>query len=691
VVFDEASQVRVADAVGAMGRGRSVVVVGDSKQMPPTSFAESAFAGDDIEPDSTGDTVEDEESILTECVQARVKRHRLTWHYRSQDESLIAFSNQHYYEGKLSSFPAPAVGNAAVSLVQVGGQFHRSGKGALLRTNPIEAEAVVAEVRRRFDASPAALPSIGVVTFNLQQRAHIEGLLRDVEDSRIVEALDDSEGLFVKNLENVQGDERDVILFSTAFSANQKGVLPLNFGPLNRVGGERRLNVAVTRARRQIMVFSSFEPSDMRTEDTSSIGVKHLRTYLDMAAHGPSVLPGDPRRRTTPDRHRDQIALELQKRGLTVRTNVGLSDFTLDLVLADPSAPDQPLVAVLLDGPTWANRLTARDRDALPQEVLAGVLGWPAVERVWLPTWLADPDEVVDRLVDAVQGAHRNASSEGTEVQPTLSPETPDGCETDSSDLQPAEPDLLESDLIRSQSSPPMTIDSPSRSSHQPTSGYEQLYAPKSSEPNQAFRTAPAAPAPANGDIAWSPRAEVFVPWTVRPLGAVDVLDSLPFRWAAERVTAAILEVVTAEGPIHTERLARLVANSFGLNRVVGSRKSAILAHLPQTLRTDSAEPVIWPTERNPDHWTGFRRSASEKNDRPIEHIALREIGNAMVASVKEAAGFHRDELHREVLQVFGMRRRTASVLERLDTALELAIRSRRLQTEPDGLIIARS
>jgi hypothetical protein len=151
-----------------------------------------------------------------------------------------------------------------------------------------------------------------------------------------------------------------------------------------------------------------------------------------------------------------------------------------------------------------------------------------------------------------------------------------------------------------------------------------------------------------------------------------------------------MLEVVTAEGPIHTERLARLVANSFGLNRVVGSRKSAILAHLPQTLRTDSSEPVIWPTERNPDHWTGFRRSASEKNDRPIEHIALREIGNAMVASVREAAGFHRDELHREVLQVFGMRRRTPSVLERLDAALELAIRSHRLQTEPDGLIVAR-
>jgi hypothetical protein len=211
VVFDEASQVRVADAIGAMGRARSVVVVGDSKQMPPTSFADSSFAGDDPEADAGGETVEDEESILTECVQARVERQRLTWHYRSQDESLIAFSNQHYYDGGLSSFPAPAAGRAGVSLVRVDGHFHRSGSRALLRTNPVEAEAVVTEIRRRFAMSPSALPSVGVVTFNQQQRAYVEGLLRDADDPRLAEALDDPDGLFVKNLENVQGDERDVI------------------------------------------------------------------------------------------------------------------------------------------------------------------------------------------------------------------------------------------------------------------------------------------------------------------------------------------------------------------------------------------------------------------------------------------------------------------------------------------------
>src|SRR3712207_4168510 len=220
VVFDEASQIRVADAVGALGRARAAVVVGDSRQMPPMSFAEPTYGGtDDDAVELLRTSVEDEESILSECVQARVPRQWLSWHYRSHDESLIAFSNANYYDNRLSSFPAPTHGRPSadvdgrgISLIRVNGTFHRTGAGRLLRTNPMEAKAVVAEVRRRFDASPDVVPSIGVVTFNAQQRAYIEGLLRDTGDERLVEALDrtDGEGLFVKNLENVQGDERDV-------------------------------------------------------------------------------------------------------------------------------------------------------------------------------------------------------------------------------------------------------------------------------------------------------------------------------------------------------------------------------------------------------------------------------------------------------------------------------------------------
>jgi hypothetical protein len=607
VVFDEASQVRVADAVGAMGRARSVVVVGDSKQMPPTSFAESAFGA--VDPDEPGDVVEDEESILGECVQARVERQRLTWHYRSQDESLIAFSNHHYYDGALSSFPAPAAsgGERGVSLVRVDGTFHRSGGAGVLRTNPVEARAVVEEVRRRFDASPDELPSLGVVTFNQPQRACVEGLLRDTGDPRIVEALDDAaEGLFVKNLENVQGDERDVILFSTAFSVTERGVLPLNFGPLNRVGGERRLNVAVTRARRQVVVFSSFDPAQLRAEETSSVGVRHLRTYLDVAAGG--ALPVGSRWRAVVDRHRDEVAAALRAAGLVVAVDVGMSEFRVDLVLADPARPDVPVVAVLLDGPGWASRLTVRDRDGLPVEVLEGLLGWPAVCRVWLPEWLADPEGVVARLAAVVDAGG------AVSAPPVLEP--------------PAVP---------------------------------------------AVSVRVAAPV----DV------PEYVPWRVRSVGGVEVLDRLPAT--GSQVAAVVAEVVAAEGPVHVDRLVRLVAGAFGLARVVEARRVAIMGQVGPLVVEDD---VVWPEGVRPGEWVGYRRTP-EGVERSFEHVPAREVVNAMVAVARGAAGMVVGELRREVLAVFGGRRVTASAALRLDAALGLGVRGGRLRVGADGGVVA--
>ena len=455
VVFDEASQIRVADAVGAMGRARAVVVVGDSKQLPPSTFAESmpdaspladvrgasgVVTGPDVSvaSDAVG-AVLDEESILSECVQARVPRLWLTWHYRSRDESLVAFSNQHYYDGRLSTFPAPSSPERSgygIRLVRVAGVFHRdatrgprslrdpAGVAGLLRTNPVEAEAVVRDVLSRFAESADVVPSLGVVTLNAPQRVLVEQLLRGSGEDRVLQALDGGavgEGLFVKNLENVQGDERDTILLSTAFSADDTGRLPLNFGPLNREGGERRLNVAVTRARREVVVFSSFDPADLHAEETTSVGIKHLRSYLDLAAAGsaPRVgaaaadgpTGGGRRLLSVVDRHREQVAEGLRARGLAVRTDVGLSEFRIDLVVAFPEDPAREVLAVLLDGPAWAARRTVADRDGLPVEVLVRTLGWPAVERVWLPAWLSTPGAVLDRLEEVARAARTGSFS----------------------------------------------------------------------------------------------------------------------------------------------------------------------------------------------------------------------------------------------------------------------------------------
>jgi hypothetical protein len=393
-----------------MGRAKSVVVVGDSKQMPPTSFAEASAAVDEDE-EYNPDVVVDEESILTESVQGQVPRQWLSWHYRSQDEALIAFSNYHYYEGRLASFPAPLPANASavsghgISLVRVDGHFERKGKGKSLRTNRIEAERIVEDIRQRFWASPDTAPSLGVITFNAPQRDLIENLLRDAGDDRLFQALDEPDGLFVKNLENVQGDERDTILFSVAFSANDKGVVPLNFGPLSRPGGERRLNVAITRARREVVLYASFDPSELRAEETTQVGTKHLKAYLEMAARGVETVTDGGRRQPVIDRHRDDIADALRDEGFVVSTDVGLSDFRVDLVISDGDDPAQPLVAVLLDGTDWCERRTVADRDGLPVDVLGDLMKWPAVERVWLPEWLNRRAETVARLRQAVDAA----------------------------------------------------------------------------------------------------------------------------------------------------------------------------------------------------------------------------------------------------------------------------------------------
>ncbi|MCS5713515.1 DUF4011 domain-containing protein [Herbiconiux sp. CPCC 205716] len=669
VVFDEASQIRVADAVGAMGRAGSVVVVGDSKQMPPTSFGETAIdADDELELSAEAVAVADEESILSECVQSQVPSKWLSWHYRSQDESLITFSNHHYYESRLSSFPAPlrpternALDGYGVSMVRVNGVFNRAGKGKELRTNRIEAEAIVAEIRRRFDAAARAqadvplaefeAPSLGVVTFNAQQRDFIENLLRDTGDERILKALDyDSEGLFVKNLENVQGDERDAILFSIAFSVNDKGFLPLNFGPLQRAGGERRLNVAVTRARRQVLLFASFDPSELRAEQTSSVGVKHLKSYLEMASRGSDALAADPRRTAIFDRHRDDIAAELRMRGLAVKTDVGLSDFRVDLSVAPAATPDRPLLAVLLDGDSWRARRTVADRDGLPTEVLKNLMHWPGVERVWLPEWLHAREAVLDRLELAVADA-LSAADNGAQLARVASM-VEQALEADP-DIDDAEPHLAV---------PPTP--------------------PADAEPDLFLRSiATAAPTSTHDDLL-SP----YAPWVPRRVGSIAVLDALPRQDAARAVEAVIREIVTTEGPVQLVRLAKLVAAAFDLNKVAQSRATAILRHVPAEMTTHSTEPFAWPTDVDPTTWRGAR-SSQQRDGRSLDHVSLIEIANAMSIVAEASAGLAEPDLKREALAVFGGRRMTEAIRTRLDAALDLGIETARLRRAEAGII----
>lgn len=664
VVFDEASQIRVADAVGAMGRAASVVVVGDSKQMPPTSFAEISADPED-EQESAAMPVADEESILTECTQARVPSKWLSWHYRSQDEALIAFSNHQYYDSRLSSFPAPlrsaetmAVGpNVAdaerldhgISLVRVPGQFARSGGRGVLRTNVVEAEEIVREISLRFARSADQTPSLGVITFNVQQRDLIENMLRDAADERIGRAMDERDGLFVKNLESVQGDERDTILFSVAFSANQRGMLPLNFGPLSRAGGERRLNVAVTRARRQVVLYSSFDPVDLRAEQTSSRGIKDLKAYLELAQRGTEVRDESPLREAVNDRHREDIAAELRSHGLVVKTDVGLSDFRVDLSLASASDPSQPLVAVLLDGEGWRSRRTVADRDGLPVEVLRGLMRWPAVERVWLPAWLRERDVTVERLVSAVDAA-AEAWAAGEPSHRRDAAVTP--VEVDVASTSRARPS--ETPVVRA-----MTV----------------------SEPNAPTTSA-------SGGLPRHPDVVAFDPWRPPSLGGLEVLDGLPGAISAQRVKSALLAAIEHEGPISSVRLSKLVAEAFGLSRVQGARSAAILAQLSAAYLRSADPGFVWPMGAEPRSWHVVRTSEPGEG-RALEHVSLVEIANAMAVVAQLSGGIGDTEIKREALALFGGKRLTEQISARLDQALEIALATNRLVRTASGSLLA--
>lgn len=395
VVFDEASQIPVWDAIGAMARGTQVVMVGDPKQLPPTNFfgkAESGEADQDVEPDM--------ESILDECIGANLPTMELNWHYRSRHESLIAFSNHYYYGDKLVTFPSPETKDTAVNFHFVNGVYEKGSA----RTNPAEAKALVADIvgRLRSPSFRASEHTVGVVTFNTEQKKLIEDLL-DAErrkDPSIEPYFDEgkSESLFVKNLESVQGDERDIIYFSITFGPDRTGAISMNFGPMNGSGGERRLNVAVTRAREEMRVFSSLHPEQLDLSRTPSLGVRDLKHFLEFAERGARALAesNDGSVGGFESPFEESVAKALASKGWQLQTQIGVSRFRIDLGVVDPDAPGRYLTGLECDGATYHRSATARDRDKLREQVLRG-LGWEIL-RVWSTDWWINPEGTLAKL-----------------------------------------------------------------------------------------------------------------------------------------------------------------------------------------------------------------------------------------------------------------------------------------------------
>ncbi|MCF8880137.1 DUF3320 domain-containing protein [Hyphobacterium sp. SN044] len=677
VVFDEASQITVPDAIGAIARGRNAIVVGDPKQMPPTNFFNKSANGGDADGDGADGDSEDLESILDEALAASVKHHRLTGHYRSRHESLIAFSNHRYYEGDLVTYPSCETRQSAVSFRQVDGLYMK-GK---TRTNPPEAKAVVAEIVRRLRDPVLSELSLGVVAMNAEQQRLIENLLDDErrKDPSLEAHFGDMarEPVFVKNLETVQGDARDVILITIGYGPDTPGAktMSMNFGPLNKEGGERRLNVAITRATTEVVIFASFSPEMIDLTRTSARALRDLRHYLEFAERGPAALgevvasigglddyDSDFERR---------VAERLRSRGWDVRTQIGVSKFRVDLGVVHPDRPGVFLAGIECDGATYHSSPTARDRDRVRQAILES-LGWSLV-RIWSTDFFIDPEgtlETVCERLDAILDADREAQSERTADSATMS-------ENAEANARPTTGE------VTAGAKEPSVSDSDSFTTHKPESAPETNL-----EANEDFAgsgddsiTEPQTARVAAGDASSQPDLMTLPP---AETASADIpTDPARFyepgyRMTLRRFAAALIDEA---GPITFKHLSEIVARRHGFQRTGSQIKSQLWDSVKNarvhTKETDG-QTLFWPEGAEPADIIAFRGLAPgghERSWRDIPNVEMLGLAAKAVTKVGDPVETMAADL--------GLKRIAAGTREQLETAI--AEVRRRALLEPDS------
>ena len=415
VIYDEASQVRPCDAANALYRGNQLIVAGDNKQLPPTNFFDrSADDGSDVYEE---DELDEFESVLDLARgAASIQDLPLRWHYRSRHEDLITYSNRNFYNGRLVTFPS-----AHISGHDIGIEFFHVPDGVYARgtsrDNQTEARRVVERVLYHADHNPDL--TLGVVAFSEAQATRIQWEIEAARRNRpdLDPYFQESrlDGFFIKNLESVQGDERDIILFSIGYGRDEVGKFTMEFGPINKAGGHRRLNVAITRARNRVEVVSSVTAAEFAESQT--LGVKHLRGYLDFAEHGTGALTpitsgdGEPE-----SPFEEQVLATLREWGYEVEAQVGQAGYRIDMAIRHPERTGRWLLGVECDGAAYHSSATARDRDRLRQQVLEG-LGW-RLHRIWGPSWYYDRVDSEARLRRAITVALATSDERHSSTEP---------------------------------------------------------------------------------------------------------------------------------------------------------------------------------------------------------------------------------------------------------------------------------
>ena len=616
VIFDEASQITVWDAIGCLARARQAIVVGDPKQMPPTNF----FARADDDPDGDIDMEGDLESILDEMLGASIPEHTLNLHYRSRKESLIAFSNSRYYDDQLITFPAPIYPDKGVRLIRPDG-FYSRGKA---RHNQGEAKAIVAEILRRLTHEDPSVrnQSIGVVTFNSEQQTLIEDLLDQVRSNHphIEWAFapdSDIEPVFVKNLETVQGDERDVIMFSVTYGPDQANHVTMNFGPLNRDGGERRLNVAISRSRSEMLVFSTLSPDRIDLSRTQARAVADLKHFLEYAERGPAALGaavhGSMGDFESP--FETAVARALQDKGWEVHPQVGVSAYRIDLGIVHPDAPGAYLAGVECDGAMYHSAAFARERDKIRQAVLEG-LGW-TLFRVWSTDWWTHRAKAIDTLHHALTvQLHTDRQRREEAAQ----------CEGSGSQTNPVvfAPESQDTGVV---SVPTAAADEVHTPESECLAQQQDRFARRSNANDSSDETAlPQTPEPADDLIGATGTQYVATRFDgARHLADPDLFHSDEYSL---RLSAMIDHVIDSEGPIHQDVLVRRVARHHGFRRSGRQIRERVI-EIAKQRRGRSTENVglfFWRKGTVKDRIAPARHTGRDDEMRKIEYICREEL-----------------------------------------------------------------
>jgi hypothetical protein len=630
VIFDEASQVKPAFAIGAILRGKQVIVAGDTKQLPPTDFFRvtgdlEEYLEDETSEEDNPAIAEPLESILGEFIGLPgVRQATLLWHYRSRHEALIQFSNAAYYHNDLITFPGPSVDSAraAIRFVETAGAYDR-GK---TRQNVAEARRVV-ELIREHCATYGAKHSLGVITLSTAQEDAIREELKhalDQADSGLPadflnEDAAGDEPFFIKSLERVQGDERDTILLSVGYGPDAAGKITQNFGPINMDGGERRLNVAITRARRELIVIASLAPGDIRLTDKSKPGLIDLKRFLEYCQGIGAPRHAQPTPSPDAPPFESAIRQAIQGMGYTVDQNVGLGQYQIGLAVRNPAKPDEYGVAIESDGPTYAAVGVARDREWLRPHILTG-MGWKRVLRLWSREWLEQPQQAAQNLKTALHEAH----------------------------LERVEP--LAAEPVRAEAIEP------------------------AAEPEPTPPTLPEV-------VDWQSQLSVAEYRCYQAPRQYSLLSGRP-------KIDLIKEIVQFEQPIHRELLLERWAGCFASDVSEYRKKKAFAQYLERSI---SAQRVVLEDDfaRLPGASGAImpRLPGEAVPPRKIEHIARAEIAALAYQILSHVYGISRTALVRKTSELLGYKTLTPIRQERIDAAIGLLVERGNVTVNGDAVL----